>query len=756
MRVFSSGVRSRALCALAGGLLVAVSALSVSPALSAAPDVPSAVASKLVDGSDLSKLWAEPGARMPVIVQFAPPELAAPASFDSPAAADAAQISAVHAVQDQILGAVFGSAALDGPAADTLAIKRMDFSPMFGISVTADELASLAANPQVLRIQEDGLSELYLDQAVPLVGMANAYAAGATGQGKAVAVLDSGTRRTHEFFAGKIVSAACYGTNNGTFPSFSYCPGGATDSTAIDSANDCDPAAIEGCGHGTHVSGIAAGNNGNRQAGEPANGVARNGSLITINVFSRFTNPNNCNTAPCILSFNTDQIKGLERVFALRNTFSIASVNMSLGGGQFFAACDGDSRKPIIDQLRAANIATVIAAGNSGFNTSVGAPACISSAITVASSTKQDVRSSFSNWGDLIDVVAPGSQILASYVSGGSNTFYDSLSGTSMASPMVAGVWAAIRTARPNATVTQIETALENTGLAISSSGISKPRIRVDQALNALGGATASIVSAVTPVARSTSVNGTVTAFATILNTGNATATSCSIAMPGGFPVVFSFSARNVTTGAPENPGVPVNIAAGQGRNFVMSFRPTATMSASIPLVFDCTNTTPAASVAGLNTFLLTGTATAPADLVSIAVTATNDGIMNVPLGGTGFASLAAVNIGANASLQARLSPNPIGVSGRTLAATLSMCQTNPNTGACITGQASILNFTSNTNQTVTFSAFVTSNGQPIAFDPATKRLFVHFFQGNSPVGSASVAVRTTANDPRLAAASAD
>ena len=259
-----------------------------------------------------------------------------------------------------------------------------------------------------------------------------------------------------------------------------------------------------------------------------------------------------------------------------------------------------------------------------------------------------------------------------------------------------------------------------------------------------------------TPVARATGVNGTVTAFATILNTGNATATSCSVAMPGGFPVVFSFSARNVNTGAPENPGVPVNIAAGQGRNFVISFRPTAAMSASIPLIFDCTNTAPAASVAGLNTFLLTGTTTAPADLVSIAVTATNDGIMNVPLGGTGFASLAAVNIGANASLQARLSPNPIGVSGRTLAATLSMCQTNPNTGACITGQASVLNFTSNTNQTVTFSAFVTSNGQPIAFDPANKRLFVHFFQGNNPVGSASVAVRTTAPDARLTTASAD
>jgi hypothetical protein len=885
----------RAPAILVGGLFAAMAAFSI-PAWSASPAVPAAVATKLTDPPALAKLWSTPGSSARVIVEFAPPALAAPASFDSPAAADAAQTGAVHAIQDQIIGAVFGNGPLAGPAADTLVITRMDFSPMFAVNVTADELASLAANPQVVRIHEDRIAEPYLDEAVPLVGMGNAYAAGATGNGFAVAVLDSGGRRSHEFLSSKIVSAACYST---TVPnqSFSYCPGGASSSINIDSANDCEPAPIFGCGHGTHVAGISAGFNTNRQGGEPANGVSRNGSLISINVFSTFLQ-SACGqgaTTPCIRTYNSDQIRGLERVFALRNTLNIASVNMSLGGGQFFNACDSEPQKPIIDQLRAANIATVIAAGNNGFNSSVGSPGCISSAITVASSTKQDVRSSFSNWGDLIDVVAPGSQIFSSYVSGGSNTFYDSLSGTSMASPMVAGAWAALRSARPNATVSQIEAALESTGLPISSAGFTKPRIRVDQALAALGGGgpvgpvnnnfasrtaisispatvtgnnigatkeagepnhanfagattsvwwrftptasgpinittagsnfdtvlavytgssvagltlvaanddanppsirtsavafngtagvqyqiavagfdsatgnitlnlsgtpgggTASIVSAVTPVARATAVNGTVTAFATILNTGNATATSCSIAMPGGFPAVFSFSARNVTTGAPENPGVPVNIAAGQGRNFVISFRPTATMSASIPLVFDCANTAPAASVAGLNTFLLTGTASAPADLVSIAVTATNDGIMNVPLGGTGFASLAAVNIGANASLQARLSPNPIGVSGRTLAATLSMCQTNPNTGACITGQASILNFTSNNGQTVTFSAFVASNGQPIAFDPATKRLFVHFFQGNNPVGSASVAVRTTANDPSVTTASAD
>jgi hypothetical protein len=254
------------------------------------------------------------------------------------------------------------------------------------------------------------------------------------------------------------------------------------------------------------------------------------------------------------------------------------------------------------------------------------------------------------------------------------------------------------------------------------------------------------LLAAVTPVARATAVNGTVTAFATILNTGNAAGTACSIALPAGVNATFSYSARNINTGAPENPDQPVAIPAGGGRNFLMSFTPTAAGSANIPLVFDCTNATPAPSVAGLNTFLLTATnGTPPADLVSIAVTATNDGIANVPLGGTGFAALAAINIGTGANLQARLETNPIGGNSPALPLNLSMCQTNPNTGACISAQAATVNFTAGANQTVTFSAFATSTGTPIAFDPANKRLFVHFFQGNTPVGSASVAVRTVA-----------
>ncbi|MEX0406943.1 S8 family serine peptidase [Aquibium sp. LZ166] len=454
---------------------------------------------KLVESDQVLARIAENSGKVRVIVEFGTPTVAS-AESASAEALDEAQTLAVHQKQDEILGRVFSTqGGLSGAlASDDLGIKRMDFSPMFAATVDQETLEKLAADPAVVRIHEDALAKPDLLQSLPLIGMPNAYAAGATGNGWYVAVLDTGARRTHEFLISSVASAACYSTTNSTYPSFSYCPGGVSASTDINSAMDCDEATIAGCGHGTHTSGTAAGFNTSQSSGEPTNGVARNGKLITINVFSRFTTTANCGSNiksnGCVLSFSSDQIKGLERVYALRNTYNIGAASMSLGGGQHFSACDTNALKPIIDQLRAAGIATVIAAGNDGFNTSVGAPGCISSAITVASSTKSDVRSSFSNWGTLIDVVAPGSAILAPYLNGASNSFYASLNGTSMATPHVAGAFAALKSAKPAATVSQIETALETTGVAISSSGTTKPRIKVDSALTALGGSTAKAV----------------------------------------------------------------------------------------------------------------------------------------------------------------------------------------------------------------------------------------------------------------------
>jgi subtilisin family serine protease len=93
------------------------------------------------------------------------------------------------------------------------------------------------------------------------------------------------------------------------------------------------------------------------------------------------------------MSFGSDQVRGLEYVYSLRNSLDIASVNMSLGGGYYSSACD--SRAPaiasVINRLTSAGIAVVIAAGNSGANGYISYPACIRNAIAVGSSNKMMV-----------------------------------------------------------------------------------------------------------------------------------------------------------------------------------------------------------------------------------------------------------------------------------------------------------------------------------------------------------------------------
>jgi subtilisin family serine protease len=410
-----------------------------------------------------------------VIVEFAAP---------TAARGDQAYADAVHAVQRAIIADVFGQSA--ARLASERSLRLMDYSPMFAVNVTPEELERLSRDSRVVRIHADELSKPELLQSLKLIkmeGANGAYASGATGQGRTVAILDTGVNKNHEFLKGKVVSEACYNTTDATEGSTSRCPGGDS-STAKGSGLDCGPT-ISGCGHGTHVAGIAAGKNTSQSPGEPKNGVAKSAKIIAIDVFSRFSVASgNCGggaTQDCLLSYNSDQISALERVFALRTKFTIDSINMSIGGGGFAGFCNSDSRKPIIDQLRSAGIATVIASGNDSFVNGVGAPGCIETAITVGASTKKSTgkperMAFYTNEGPQVDTLAPGGdssypngvqkeEILSSHF----NT-YEFLQGTSMATPHVTGAIAAIRSVPgcSGKTVTQIENALHTTGLKIT------------------------------------------------------------------------------------------------------------------------------------------------------------------------------------------------------------------------------------------------------------------------------------------------
>jgi uncharacterized protein (TIGR03437 family) len=367
------------------------------------------------------------------------------------------------------------------------AVKRFTYIPFVALKTDAAGLRFLQATADVLSIEEDDAAPPSLTKSVTAIGAQAAWASGYTGAGQAVAILDTGVDKTHPFLAGKVVSEACYSTTDADRSIVSVCPGGVPASTEDGSGVNCP----SGCSHGTHVAGIAAGK------GETSAGVAREAKLIAVQIFSRFDNPNDCGgSAPCFRTFQSDQIRGLERVLELSQTHKIAAVNMSLGSGKYISNCDAlrPATKAAIDNLRVRGVATIVAAGNNSAIDGISTPACISSAISVGA-TRVEINSdnvvtsesvaSYSNSGARLHLLAPGSSISSSVPGGG----FASFSGTSMAAPHVAGAWAVLKSKYPNASVDEILAALTNYGQAVTDvrNNITKPRLRLSSALGAVG-----------------------------------------------------------------------------------------------------------------------------------------------------------------------------------------------------------------------------------------------------------------------------
>ncbi|MGH3665010.1 MAG: S8 family serine peptidase [Egibacteraceae bacterium] len=355
-------------------------------------------------------------------------------------------------------------------------VAEFDTIPYVTVAAPPAALAALERSGGVASLTPDRLVGPMLDSTTPIVEADKSWARGYHGTGQTVAVLDTGVDRGHDFFSGRVVSEACYSAN-------SNCPSGGTQQVGTGAAAPCTYAA--GCEHGTHVAGTAAGF-------QPVQttflGVAPRAGIFAVQVFSRFQGQDICGgDAACALSYTSDQLKGLERVYALRNTFDVAAVNLSLGGGAFTDNCDGEvpAYKTMIDNLRAAGIATVIASGNAGYYDRIAFPSCISTAVSVGSTHDSDAVSWFSNSDTTIELLAPGEDVTSS-VPGGA---YASLSGTSMATPHVAGAWAVLKQAVPDASVTEVLAALTSSGKPVKDplNEVIRPRIRISAALTKLG-----------------------------------------------------------------------------------------------------------------------------------------------------------------------------------------------------------------------------------------------------------------------------
>ncbi|MBQ1100190.1 S8 family peptidase [Streptomyces sp. b94] len=241
------------------------------------------------------------------------------------------------------------------------------------------------------------------------------------GQGVTAYVIDTGVRITHNDFGGR----ASYGYD----------------------AIDNDNTAQDGHGHGTHVAGTVGGG---------AYGVAKQSKIVGVRVLN---NSGSGTTAQVVAGID----------WVARNAVKPAVANMSLGGGAD-SALDTAVRNAI-----ASGITFAVAAGNESTNASTKSPARVTEAITVGATTSSDARASYSNYGSVLDLFAPGSSITSAWSSGDSAT--NTISGTSMASPHVAGAAALYLADNPTATPSQVASALTSTATSgvVSNPGSGSP-----------------------------------------------------------------------------------------------------------------------------------------------------------------------------------------------------------------------------------------------------------------------------------------
>lgn len=361
-------------------------------------------------------------------------------------------------------------------------VKKLSIIPYVVLEVDALALQKLVSDPEVASIEEDAPIPPTLSDSIPLIGADTVWSFGYSGFGQTVAILDSGIDKTHPFLTGKVVAEACYSTNSTLYNATTICPNGLEEQIGSGAGVNCSTL-ISGCNHGTHVAGIAVGKGAN------FSGVAKDATLIAIQVFSRFEDNAKSTpcadkqlSSPCVQSFTGDQLEALEWVYTLRNNYNIAAVNMSLGGEEYFSPCDSwfPSTKALIDNLRSVGIATVIASGNDSYTNAISTPACISTAISVGATYKSDIVWESSNSASFLDLLAPG-VLINSSIPGGSFT---TARGTSMAAPHVAGAWAVLKSKSPGATVDEILSSLKDTGILVQDTrnGITTPRVQLDAA----------------------------------------------------------------------------------------------------------------------------------------------------------------------------------------------------------------------------------------------------------------------------------
>ena len=303
----------------------------------------------------------------------------------------------------------------------------------FAARMTPVQAEALARLPAVKLVEQDQIVRINATQSpatwgldridqrnLPLNNTYNSPDQG--GQGVHVYVLDTGLNAGHVEFTGRVGTGRNFASNGGGSLLCTLlgigCPAPNPTNTA-----DCN-------GHGTHVSGTAAGT---------TYGVAKRATIHAVRVLD-------CGGSGA----NSGVIAGVDWVAANRQLPAVA--NMSLGGG------NSDALDVAVNNAIAQGVTFVVAAGNDNANACTGSPNRVPAAITVGSTTNTDARSSFSNFGTCLDIFAPGSNITSAWFT--NNTATSTISGTSMASPHVAGAAALVLGANSGLTPDEVTDAV--------------------------------------------------------------------------------------------------------------------------------------------------------------------------------------------------------------------------------------------------------------------------------------------------------
>jgi hypothetical protein len=303
----------------------------------------------------------------------------------------------------------------------------------FTVQMTEAQAQALARDPRVAAIEQDGYVTADATQtptpswgldrvdqrALPL---SNSYLYNTTGAGVRAYIIDSGIRTSAADFGGRAIVGR---------------------DTINDGQNgqDCN-------GHGTHVAGTVGGN---------LYGIAKNVQLVAVRVL-------NCSGTGTW----SQVIAGIDWV--TQNAVKPAVANMSLSGGVSSAV-----NNAVANSINS-GVTYAVAAGNNNANACSYSPSSAANALTVGATTSTDARASYSNFGTCVDLFAPGSAITSV---GANDATPGVLSGTSMASPHVAGTAALYLEANPGATPATVASALKTNATAnvVGSPGTGSPNL---------------------------------------------------------------------------------------------------------------------------------------------------------------------------------------------------------------------------------------------------------------------------------------